>query len=59
MYFDWLRVLATFGVMVLHVAAQNWLSVGIESFEWNAFNFYDSLERWTVPVFVMVSGRCF
>ncbi len=58
-YFDFLRVTACFAVMVIHVAAQNWLSVDVHSFEWQVFNFYDSLVRFGVPVFVMISGALF
>lgn len=58
-YLDYLRVLATLAVITLHVAAQNWYSVGVETFSWKVFNFYDSIVRWTVPVFVMISGALF
>lgn len=58
-YFDILRILATFAVVVLHVAAQNWYSQDVHSFAWNAFNIYDSLVRFAVPVFCMVSGALF
>ena len=58
-YLDCLRVLATFSVMILHISAQNWYSTDVISFEWNVFNFYDSIVRWTVPVFVMISGALF
>lgn len=37
---------ATSAVIVIHVAAQNWDATGIETFEWNVFNFYDSIARW-------------
>lgn len=55
-YFDLLRIVASFGVMVLHVAAQNWKVTDVHSYEWQVFNVYDSIVRWTVPVFVMISG---
>ena len=58
-YFDFLRIFATFAVIILHVAAQNWSLVNINSFEWNIFNFYDSIVRWGVPIFVMISGSLF
>lgn len=58
-YFDWLRIFATFAVIVLHVAAQNWYTVSIYEFEWKVFNLYDSAVRWAVPVFVMISGALF
>lgn len=59
MYFDYLRLIATFGVIVLHISAQNWHLAEPGSVEWNAFNGYDSLVRWTVPIFVMISGALF
>ena len=58
-YFDSLRVTAIFAVMILHIAADNWLEASVSSFEWQVFNFYDSLVRFGVPVFVMISGALF
>ncbi|MBQ8134979.1 MAG: acyltransferase family protein [Clostridia bacterium] len=45
--------------MILHISAQNWHDSDIHSFEWNTFNFYDSIVRWGVPVFTMISGSLF
>lgn len=58
-YFDYLRVFATFAVMILHLSAQNWYITDVNEFEWQTFNFYDSIVRWSVPVFVMISGALF
>ncbi|MBR0242642.1 acyltransferase family protein [Candidatus Saccharibacteria bacterium] len=58
-YFDRLRIIAIFAVVFLHVAAQNYTSIEVNSFEWAVFNFYDGLVRWGVPVFVMISGALF
>lgn len=58
-YFDYLRVLATFSVIILHVSAQNWDSTAVNGFAWQTFNFFDSIVRWCVPVFVMISGALF
>ncbi len=58
-YYDYLRVLATFAVIILHVAAQNFRKVELGSFEWNVFNFTDAAVRWCVPIFVMISGALF
>ncbi len=57
--FDYLRILASFGVMILHLCAQYWKFINVYSREWQIFNFYDSIVRWTVPVFVMISGALF
>lgn len=58
-YFDHLRVLATFAVVVLHVASVNWYSSDVNGTDWQMFNFYDSIVRWGVPIFLMISGALF
>lgn len=58
-YFDVLRILATFAVIVLHLSAQHWADTDVYSRSWQAFNLYDSAVRWAVPVFVMISGALF
>ena len=58
-YFDVLRILATFAVIVLHLSAQHWADTDVYSRAWQAFNLYDSAVRWAVPVFVMISGSLF
>lgn len=56
-YLDWLRILAVLAVVTIHVAAR----IVTESAQdyrspWIAGNFYDSIGRWCVPMFVMISG---
>ena len=55
-YADLLRVIATFAIVILHVSGSNWHNVPVSGFEWKVFNFYDSMARFSVPVFVMISG---
>lgn len=55
-YVDLLKIVATFSVILLHVAASNWGNVILGSYEWNVINFYDSIVRFGVPIFVMSSG---
>ncbi len=55
-YLDWLRVFSIFSVIILHASAQNWHGTDINGLAWQTFNFYDSIVRWAVPVFVMISG---
>lgn len=50
------RILATFAVVLLHVSAIVMRSSELGTVQWWAGNFYDSLARWCVPVFVMISG---
>ncbi|MFH0984844.1 MAG: acyltransferase family protein [Candidatus Omnitrophota bacterium] len=57
LWVDVLRVFAMAAVVVVHVAADiitEWRSVPASG--WWAANFYDSLARGAVPVFVMISG---
>lgn len=63
-YLDFLRILALFAVIVIHVDAQNYWNVGlqpggVETFEWKAYTFLDSMSKWSVPIFVMISGALF
>lgn len=55
-YADLLRVIATFVIVILHVSGSNWNNVPVSGFEWKTFNFYNSISRFSVPVFVMISG---
>lgn len=59
LYLDVLRIVASFAVMLGHASAQNWYKSDIHSFEWQVFNFYGSMLRWSVPVFAMISGVLF
>ncbi|MBQ2661914.1 MAG: acyltransferase family protein [Clostridia bacterium] len=58
-YFDYLRVFATLALIFAHTAAQNWHTADVTGFAWNVFNVFDSIGRWCVPVFVMISGCIF
>jgi len=58
-YFDILRIMATFFVIVLHVSATNWRGTDINSFAWRMMTLYNSISRWCVPIFVMISGALF
>ena len=58
-YFDWLRILCCFSVVVIHVSAQKWKSSKIFSHEWKNFSFYNSIARFGVPIFFMISGTLF
>jgi len=59
LYPDFLRVLAVFAVMIIHVCAYGFYNYNIHSYEWQVVNFYNSLSRWAVPIFVMISGKFF
>lgn len=56
---DILRILACFMVVTIHVAANKWFSVPVDSSDWAAMNLYDSAARSSVPLFFMISGMLF
>ena len=57
LYLDWLRMFATFMVVTIHVSAPY---VGTPYYDaptnWLGANFYESISRASVPLFVMISG---
>ena len=58
-YFDFLRFVAILAVITIHVSAQNWNHVDVSSGTWMVFCFFNSLSRWAVPIFLMISGTLF
>lgn len=50
------RIFAIYAVVFLHVAAEVVVGNDIGSEYWWFGNMYDSIVRWCVPVFVMISG---
>ena len=58
-YADILRIFATFAVIVIHVSTSKLYDTPVKQFYWQMYNFYDSLVRWSVPLFVMLSGMFF
>lgn len=59
LYFDVLRVIAIIGVVVLHTAAQQWYFADPSTVGWQTLNAYDSVVRFCVPIFFMISGALF
>lgn len=53
---DILRILAVFAVILLHVSANVVLSSPYRSLDFTIGNFFDSVSRFAVPFFVMISG---
>lgn len=58
LYLDLLRLVATFAVILLHVAASEFLTFS-HGENWCVATVYESIVRWCVPVFVMISGVLF
>ena len=57
-YFDWLRILCCFSVIVIHNSSQ-WYTSQVRSHEWKICNFYHNITRFGVPIFFMISGALF
>ena len=56
--FDFLRILAAFAVIWLHVCSYYWYKA-FPSVDWDILNAYNALVRWCVPIFVMITGALF
>jgi surface polysaccharide O-acyltransferase-like enzyme len=54
-WIDLLKAIAAFAVIILHVTVSLLYDFGDKE-HWQAANFYNSLVRFSVPVFVMISG---
>lgn len=57
-YLDVLRFIATLGVICIHVSSKEIVSA-LASYNWYLSVFFDGLVRWSVPIFVMISGTLF
>jgi len=58
-WLDILRVLSIFFVIAIHIVALNWYSGNPSTIGWNILNVYDSISRFCVPIFLMISGCLF
>lgn len=55
-YADWLRIIAAFTVVFQHTVTSVWYTVPVDSSDFAALNFLNSLSRFGVGVFIMISG---
>ena len=58
-YFEWLRVFAAAAVVLMHTEGNLWPALGVQTREFALLTAFDSLVRWPVPVFVMITGALF
>jgi surface polysaccharide O-acyltransferase-like enzyme len=58
-HYDLLRIISVFFMMMIHVVARSWYAAPVGSFLWQCINVYDSMARFCVPIFVMISGVFF
>ncbi len=55
-YFDFLRIICAFAVIMIHISGTELFNYSVFSENWSICNLFDSLSRFAVPVFVMISG---
>lgn len=51
-----LRITACFAVVLLHVSSMQFNSIPVNTLKWQALNFWNSITRFAVPIFFMISG---
>lgn len=54
--YDILRIVASFSIVMLHVSASYWSVVDVHGKDFLVMTIYNSLTRFAVPVFFMLSG---
>lgn len=54
--YDILRIVASFSIVLLHVSASYWSVVDIQGKDFLVMTVYNSITRFAVPVFFMLSG---
>lgn len=58
-YLDFLRGISIIAVILIHVSGYSFYKTNGITIDWFVGNFYDASSRWSVPVFVMISGSLF
>lgn len=56
LYPDFLRIIAAFAVVFIHTISNFWFTTKPQNSEWLYLEIGDSLLRFSVPIFVMISG---
>ena len=59
LYFDILKIISVFFVILIHVISEYWYNLKVESPNFIGLSFLDSLSRFCVPIYFMVSGALF
>ncbi len=56
---DILRIMSCYLVILVHTAMEGWYSISPRTYTWTVLNFYDTLGRPSLPIFIMISGSLF
>ena len=54
--FDLLRIICAFCIVTIHICAMEWDKLIAPSLSYSVTNIYESLSRWGIPGFIMLSG---
>jgi surface polysaccharide O-acyltransferase-like enzyme len=58
-YYDCLRIISSFAVIIIHVSASSYNQSIINSTNWKISLYYNGASRFAVPIFFMISGDLF
>lgn len=58
-FLDYLRCFSIIGVIALHVIGVLFTSIPVNTTDWMVVNLFESIVRWSVPAFLMISGALF
>ena len=58
-YFDVLKVITCFMVIMIHVISRTWYVLDLKSNEFTFLTILDSICRCAVPIYLMISGAIF
>lgn len=58
-FYDNLRIISSFAVIMIHVSAHYYYKCNINSLNWKITLYFDGLSRFSVPIFFMISGDFF
>lgn len=59
LYFDFLKVIASIAVVFIHVISEFWYGLTVTSLDFKILTIFDSLARFCVPIYFMISGAIF
>lgn len=58
-YFDSLKIIASFAVVLIHVISQFWYGTNPRSLNFIFLTIFDGMMRYAVPIYLMISGAIF
>ena len=59
LYYDFLRILSSISVVLIHVSSKYYYKLDINSNSWKIAYYYNGMSRFGVPIFIMISGSLF